>query len=66
MSEIKYTEEEIEYYNYLEDLRCSGVTNMFGAASYLQEWFELDKAEATNILSKWMSNYSEIREVLGW
>lgn len=47
-----------KYWIYLEDLRRSGVTNMFGAVPYLQEEFDLDRKEATRILSDWMSNYN--------
>lgn len=46
-----------EYFNYLEDLRQSGVTNMFGAAPYLAAEFGLEKREARKILSSWMENY---------
>lgn len=43
-----------EMFNYLNDLRESGQTNMFGAGIYLQEEFGLGKREAREILSKWM------------
>ena len=55
-------EEWNEYYVYLEDLRQSGVTNMFGAAPYLQEEFDLSKKEAREILVNWMTNYEELLE----
>ena len=55
-------EEWYEYYVYLEDLRQSGVTNMFGAAPYLQEEFGLSKKEAREILGNWMTNYEELLE----
>lgn len=35
-----------EYFKFLETLRKSGVTNMFGAAPYLQREFGLDKQES--------------------
>lgn len=47
-----------EYWIYLENLRRSGVTNMFGAAPYLQEAFGLDYKEAKDILCDWMKNYN--------
>lgn len=47
-----------EYWIYLENLRRSGVTNMFGAAPYLAEEFDLDMAEAKKILVEWMKNYN--------
>lgn len=46
-----------KYWIYLENLRKSGVTNMFGATPYLMEEFDLDKKEASKILSDWMHNY---------
>lgn len=47
-----------EYWIYLEELRRSGVTNMYGATPYLMEEFDLPKAEAKKILMDWMSNYN--------
>ena len=32
-----------EYYSYLDELRRSGITNMWGAASYLKEEFDVDR-----------------------
>jgi len=51
-----------DYYLYLEDLRQSGVTNMFGAAPFLAVEFDLDRKTAREILTNWMNNYSEIAE----
>lgn len=47
-----------KYWIYLEELRESGVTNMFGAGKYLQMEFGLDKREARRILADWMNNYN--------
>lgn len=47
-----------KYWIYLEDLRRSGVTNMFGAAPYLMSEFDLNKEEANKILTDWMRNYN--------
>ena len=46
------------YWNFLERLRRSGVTNMFGAAPYLMEEFGLSKSEARDVLKDWMENYN--------
>lgn len=43
---------------YLENLRRSGVTNMYGAAPYLAVEFNLDIKMAQNILAEWMRNYN--------
>lgn len=47
------------YYDYLEELRQSGVTNMFGAAPYLMREFDLSYDEASKILRDWMGSYKQ-------
>ena len=47
-----------KYFEYLDNLRASGVTNMFGAGVYLEEDFGLSRAEAKKILLKWMRTFS--------
>ena len=47
-----------KYWVFLENLRKSGVTNMYGAAPYLMEEFDLSKHEAREILTDWMKNYN--------
>lgn len=44
-------------YEYLNDLRESGVTNMFGAAPYLQKEFGFDNKTATKWLQQWMEDF---------
>ncbi len=47
-----------KYFDYLEQLRQSGETNMLGAAPYLQREFpELDCDRAQKILTTWMSGF---------
>lgn len=49
-----------EMLDYLDDLRASGVTNMFGAAPYVAAAFDhLSDAEARAVLSYWMRTFSE-------
>ena len=48
-----------EYFSFLNDLRDSGKTNMFGATPYLQSAFDLEKREAREILTRWMKSFSE-------
>lgn len=43
---------------YLEKLRRSGITNMFGATSYLENEFRISEAKARKILLDWMKNYN--------
>jgi hypothetical protein len=54
---MKATEEEVLVY--LNELRDSGATNMFGAAPYVQTAFDTDKQEARRLVSLWMENYNE-------
>jgi hypothetical protein len=46
-----------KYWIYLEQLRRSGETNMYGASPYLQREFGLSKKQAISILVEWMNNY---------
>jgi hypothetical protein len=48
-----------EYFEYLDDLRESGVTNMYGAGEYLEIYFGLDKRCARTVLSEWMRTFGE-------
>ena len=49
-----------EHLEYLDDLRESGDTNMFGARPYLlSEFPELTKQEAGKILLYWMETFGE-------
>ena len=52
-------DEFIEYFEYLDELRDSGVTNMFGATPYLEEEFGVSKREARVILKEWMRTFDE-------
>ena len=50
-----------DIYNYLDRLRESGETNMYGAAPYIREEFDflyLSKAQARDILGSWMKDFS--------
>jgi len=46
-----------EHLYYLDKLRESGVTNMFGATPYLQNEFGLERKEASRILLYWMETF---------
>jgi len=50
---------EQEHLDFLNDLRESGDTNMFGATPYLIEEFALDKYDARAILSYWMATFTQ-------
>ena len=53
-----------EYFIFLNILRESGVTNMFGAAPYLEEHCDLKGANSRRIVINWMENFEEIQEGL--
>ena len=48
-----------EHLEYLDGLRESGVTNMFGAGAYLEKEFNLSQREARAILSYWMKTFGD-------
>ena len=48
-----------EHLEYLDDLRESGATNMFGAAAYLEPEFGVSRRLARDILSYWMQTFGE-------
>jgi hypothetical protein len=45
-----------EAFEYLDGLRESGVTNMYGAAFYLQDRFGASRQEAKEMLLAWMEH----------
>ena len=50
------TKEEI--FLWIDNLRDSGITNMFGATPYIQERFSLTYPDARDILVEWMETYA--------
>ena len=54
------TTKKEDYFKFLDELRESGITNMFGAGSYLEyEFPELNKQEARAVLLEWMQSFDE-------
>jgi hypothetical protein len=51
--------DKTEYFEYLDELRESGVTNMFGAAPYLVSEFGITMFDAGKILVEWMETFNE-------
>lgn len=48
-----------KYFAYLDQLRDSGVTNMYGAVTYLQRTFPelgFDAERAAKVLTTWMAS----------
>lgn len=50
---------ESQMFQFLDHLRESGVTNMFGAAPYLEEAFGISRPEAQNVLGQWMRSFGQ-------
>lgn len=48
-----------EYLQYLDRLRESGVTNMYGAGPYLVREFGVTRGDSHVILGYWMKTFSE-------
>jgi len=48
-----------ECFEYLDELRESGKTNMFGATPFLISEFGLNWNKASDILVEWMRTYGE-------
>lgn len=44
---------------YLDDLRASGVTNMYGAAPYVERAFSYREETARAVLSAWMATFDD-------
>jgi len=51
------TLEQKDVFHFLETLRASGITNMFGAAPYIEGHFECSRQEARYWLMEWIESY---------
>jgi hypothetical protein len=47
-----------EILQYLDELRESGDTNMYGAAPYVENEFDMDRKDARAAVSYWMQTFS--------
>ena len=47
-----------EYYDFLDALRRTGETNMYGAGSYLEATFDMGRRMARKVLSAWMKDFT--------
>jgi len=50
-------EDESEYFTWLNELRASGVCNMFEAPQRLQDEFGMPKQIAMQIFKEWAANF---------
>ncbi|QOR55567.1 MAG: hypothetical protein UMS36scaffold28_57 [Phage 59_13] len=54
-----------EMFEYLDELREQGITNMYGAGPYLQKEFLLDRQTARAVLQEWMLTFEERQNKTG-
>ena len=52
-----------EIFYYLDELRATGLTNMYGAGAYLIQDFDLDDKESRAILHDWMRTFDPDKTV---
>ena len=53
--------DKVRVFDYLNALRDSGITNMFGATPYVQRVFGVPRKEAMDLLVEWMESFKEKR-----
>ena len=51
-----------DHLTYLDDLRDSGETNMFGAGEYIECEFGVSRNDARIILKYWMNSFGERKD----
>ena len=47
----------VEYFEYLDELRESGATNMWGAGAYVSDEYGFDAKKSNDIVGKWMETF---------
>ena len=57
MSEVKH--DDAKYFAYLVQLRDSGVTNMWGAAPYIAQEFDIPAEEAKDVWLRWIKSFDK-------
>jgi len=51
--------DKTEVFEFLDALRQSGITNMFGAGPYVEDTFGCDRRDARKLVIEWMQTFSE-------
>lgn len=63
---MSYNPEWQDCYQFLEDLRQSGVVNMYGASpmlnTFIEHTYEENAPTASAVLASWMNNYDALVE----
>lgn len=58
----KFSDEEWkEFFEYLDDLRISGIVNMYAATPYIEEEFDVKMPVAREILTLWMETFDSTK-----
>jgi hypothetical protein len=57
MNKTIYIDLETQVFLYLDRLRESGITNMYGAGPYVEDEFGLGRQEAGELLIEWMTTF---------
>ena len=57
LEDEEFNQNKNEVFLYLEELRESGETNMFGAVKYIVQHFECEPNMAKRYLSSWMKGF---------
>ena len=65
MDKTIYTDQETQVFLYLDRLRESGITNMWGASRYVEEQFDLSDRLAGDLLIKWMETFEDRHQPAG-
>ena len=66
MSKYPINDDWSIYYQTLEHIRRSGITNMWGAAPYLAKYCHIDLELAKDILCSWIDNYDTLSKKFSW
>ena len=56
------SQEEINVFIYLNNLRTSCEVNMFGAGPYIEAEFGFSREKSSKLLTRWMCNFQEDAE----
>ncbi len=59
---LRNSDEYLDYFVYLDELREGGTINMMGAPRELQYEFGIDKLEARNIFQLWCLNFESAED----
>ena len=61
LEDEEFNQNKNEVFLYLDELRESGETNMFGAAPYVAQHFECGKHMSRKYVASWMKNFNKRR-----